>query len=177
MIELKKKRYSEHSAFNDVVRQDWINAIKLDPDSFDALLYTPSIEQPTPEQSQHYESDAVTEIDPNQDTLTYSDPVLVAVLDCPDETAEYFRSMDSGDNELGEGEAPLLLRVACQSVPKGSVLEWIEDTATGERRVWWYVHSAMNYGSNSVGSLSVCIPCRNFDVNGTPEPKSDVMNG
>ena len=171
MIELKKKRYSEHSAFNDVVRQDWINAIKLDPDCFDALLYIPAVIQQTVDQSQYYESDVVTEIDPNQDTLTYSDPVLVAVLDCPDESAEYFNAMDNDGNELGEGDAPLLLRVACPSVPKGSVLEWIEDTATGERRVWWYVHSAMNYGSNSVGSLSVCIPCRNFDGDGIPTPR------
>ncbi|WP_318491927.1 hypothetical protein [Photobacterium leiognathi] len=171
MTELKRRRYEGHQPFNDLVREDWMNAIKLDPDAFDALLYLPVMEQLTPEQESNYESDSVTEIDSNQDTLSYGDPILVSVLDCPDEN-ETFSMMAQGDEGLGESELPLALRVAYPDVPQGAVLEWVEETSEGDRRVWWYVHSSVGFGSAAVGALSICIPCRDFDAGGIVEPRS-----
>ncbi|HHY0551850.1 TPA: hypothetical protein ACVU5P_004169 [Vibrio parahaemolyticus] len=174
-----RKRYQGHEALNDLVRKDWINEIKLNPDRFDAFMYLPKEADAAIPEGDGYEKQMVSELDSNQDTLTYHDPVLVPVLDCPDEQ-DFFFSMDDSSETLGESEMPLLLRVGTmQPPPVGAVLEWDEETKYGTRRVWWYVHRSMAYGTAIVGTLTVCIPMRNFDAdseNEIPMPKNESVD-
>lgn len=164
VTQVMRPRFKGHSVFNASVKADWMKAIERDPDAFDALLYIPVEQAETDEGNSNYEADIFDEIDANQDVLSYADPVPVAVLDCPDET-EAFWVMDNGAENAGEGESPLVLRIAADNVPIGSVLEWQEEvSASGKlKRVWWYVHRAQGVGSANVGVLYICIPCRDFE--------------
>ena len=158
-----KKRFNGHSPLNDVIRKDWQLAIELSPDNFQALLYKPKLKEWYNEEQSTYQEDLVTEIDSNQDELEYQTPFAVYVVDCPDENP-FFMTMNGGDAQLGDYATPLLLRIATDSVPIGSILEWEEEIATNEhRRCWWYVHSQQGMGTANVGTLYVCIPARNFD--------------
>ena len=158
-----RSRYQNSEIFNRVLRADWMKAIELSPSAYDALLYLPeSPEILSSTDNSNYESDEFGSIDVNQDVLTYQDPFVVAVVDCPNDD-ENFSMMANNNDGTGEAENPLLLRVACDKIPQGSVLEWSEETREGDRRVWWYVHHAIGYGVANIGALYACIPCRNFD--------------
>ncbi len=157
----RKPRFHGHEPFNEILRADWISAIKQSPDNFDAFLYRPVGEKANGSDDA-YQKETVIEIDTNQDHLAYSDPELVVVLDCPDEQESFFM-MDDGDENLGESLEPLMLRIASHHVPIGSVLEWDEETAGGVRTVWWYVHKAVGYGTANVGVIYICIPMRDFN--------------
>ncbi|MCZ4061170.1 phage tail protein [Pantoea sp. LMR881] len=182
-----KARYSGHALFNDLVRRDWQLAIAADPFAFDALLYVPTDSSATETDpdagGDDHDEPAYTEINTNQKTLTYGDPVKVAVLDCPDERPEFSASDNDGDLDGGIDDV-LILRIAPPLevidansdeeadhpiirafVPVGSILEWNEALADGsESRSWWYVHRIFTYGTASVGSLYYCIPARNYDA-------------
>lgn len=160
-----KKRFSGHSALNDVIRSDWMKAIELSADSYQALLYIPkqTDSKLDDENNAYYEDDTISELDTNQDELIYNTPFVVSVLDCPDENPFFLTDSQNNENS-GEYDTPLVLRIAQDPVPIGSILEWEEETTpTTTRRCWWYVHSAQGFGSANVGSLYVCIPARNFD--------------
>ncbi len=163
MTEIKARvpKFKGHEAFNSVVRADWNRAIELNPDSYDAYLYAPSKVLDEAE-SDLYESENVMELSTNQDTLSYGDPVFVKVLDCADESDHFF-TLDDNSANLGESLDPMLLKVAADSVPIGSVLEWDEETPNGIRTVWWYVHRAMGYGTANVGVIYACVPMRDFN--------------
>lgn len=164
-----RNRFSGHSALNDILRADWIKAIELSPDRFDGLLYKPrKNDHEEKQKTSNYEADVFGELDSNQEDLEYETPINVAILDCPDES-ESFLTMNDDDQNLGESSDPLILRIAHTPIPVGSIIEWQEEVAPNElRRVWWYVHSAIGYGTANVGSLYICIPARNFeDINGT----------
>lgn len=179
-----RARFSGHALFNDVVRLDWQRAIAADPLAFDALLYVPtdaSAAETDPDAGSDDEP-AFTEINANQKTLSYSDPVLVAVLDCPDDRPEFTATDSDGETDGGVDDVmiirvapPLSVLEATSSdddhpvsrafVPVGSIIEWNEALANGsESRSWWYVHRIFTYGTASVGSLYYCIPARNFDA-------------
>ncbi|MCG6387512.1 hypothetical protein K6U51_12440 [Vibrio fluvialis] len=157
-----KPRFQGHEAFNAVVRADWVTAIKLSPDSYDAYLYCPVKSAPV-EAGGNYEEQHVMELDINQDAIEYADRVLVRVLDCPDE-AESLLVHDSGGSNLGESDGMLLLRIASETdIPVGSALEWLEEINEGElRTVYWYVQDILGFGTANVGSLYACVPMRNF---------------
>ncbi|MGX9459458.1 hypothetical protein ACWU37_21240 (plasmid) [Photobacterium damselae subsp. damselae] len=168
------RRNQGHSALNDVIRADWIKAIELSQDRFDALLYVPKPPEEQTPQSSNYEAGIFEELDSNQDTLEYYLPVPVSVLDCPDET-ESFMTMNDTDENLGDGEMPLVLRIGHTPIQIGSILEWEEELSDGQvRRCWWYVHSAVGYGTANVGSLYVCIPAANFEA--PPNPPVIILN-
>lgn len=169
LIPERKKRFQGHEPFNAILREDWIKAIKLSPDHFEASLYRP-VGEVQGDNNNYYQEETVTELDTHQDQLTYDDSELVAVLDCPDEQ-EHFFMMDANDGNLGESVEPLLLRIGAINIPLGSVLEWDEEIATGTRTVWWYVHKAMGYGAANVGVLYACIPMRDFNK---PEPEPEL---
>ncbi|MEC6832973.1 hypothetical protein VXS06_14495 [Photobacterium toruni] len=160
-----KKRFASHSIFNDVVRSDWIKAIELSPDNYQALLYIPkqTDSKLDDENNKFYEAEVINELDPNQDDLIYNVPIVVSVLDCPDEN-EFFLTSNSNSENIGEADTPLLLRIAHDPVPVGSILEWEEETSPNTtRRCWWYVHSSQGFGTSNIGSIYICIPARNFD--------------
>lgn len=179
-----RARFSGHALFNDLVRRDWQRAIAADPLAYDGLLYVPtdaSAAETDPDAGSD-EEPAFTEINANQKTLSYSDPVLVAILDCPDERSEFSAADSDGETDGGVDDV-MILRVAPPLavldaasdddehpvsrafVPVGSILEWNEALADGsESRSWWYVHRIFTYGTASVGSLYYCIPARNFDT-------------
>lgn len=166
----RRVRFKGHSKLNDTLRDDWIKAIELSPDAFDALLYLPDDTPPPAEESSPYEEDLFSELDTNQETLTYKLPEPVVVLDCPDEN-ESFHMMADGDGQLGEGELPLALKIARDHVPEGAYLEWEEEVSEGKvRRSWWYVHQAIGYGTANVGTIYLCIPARHVE-NVLPSPE------
>lgn len=182
---LMKARFSGDAAVNDLMRRDWQRSIAEDPMAFDALLYVPSdasaTESNPDDGEENNDSPAFTEINANQQTLTYSDPVLVAVLDCPDDRPSFTALDVDGENDGGVDDV-LILRIAppldvLNSIdiderhpiartyaPVGSIIEWNEALADGESRCWWYVHRIFTYGTAAVGSLYYCIPARNFDA-------------
>ncbi|WP_254446388.1 phage tail protein [Pantoea sp. CCBC3-3-1] len=158
-----RTRFTGNKAFNDMVREDWIKAIQLNADAFDALLFRAQSPSEVVINDDGFEATEAERIDPNQETLTYADPELVVVVDCPDEMAEFYAMNDSDEN-TGAGESALILRIAAHNITIGSILEWNEDLASGESiRRWWYVHRKFNYGTASVGTLYYCVPSRSYE--------------
>lgn len=166
----RKARFNGHELFNDVVRSDWMAAISMSPDAFQASLYLPDDKATEADLDESYESEEAAVIDTNQDSLNYYDPLVVWVLDCPDEQESFFALDENGENlgEMGSDE-PLLLRIARDDVPVGSVLEWDEETGEGLRTVWWYVQRLIGYGTSNVGTLYACVPMRDFNSEDTTE--------
>lgn len=162
-----KPRYKGHSKFNNQIRRDWVRFIEKNPDSFQALLYLPVADDVGEvDEETGLELPSFTELNNNQRGLTYqdSDPELVTVLDCPDER-ESFHAVDSDSEQDGLTDDVLIIRIAAEGVPVGSILEWNEEMASGNlARRWWYVHRIFGYGTQHVGSLYYCIPARNFDT-------------
>ncbi|MGL5103038.1 MAG: phage tail protein [Plesiomonas sp.] len=151
-----KPRYSGHSPLNDLARADWMVMVQCDPDSYDAFLYRP-IEANHNENSEHF-----TELNNHQKELTYSDPEIVKVLDCPDER-ESFTAVDSDGDQDGVVDDFLIIRAATTEVSIGSIFEWNEELLDGElARRWWYVLQIYTYGTTSIGSLYYCVPARNI---------------
>jgi hypothetical protein len=154
-----------------------MNAIALSPDSFEAFLYRPT--KSIDAGGENYEEQQVINVDVNQETLEYDDYERVAVLECPDEMESFF-VQDSGEANLGEGDGVLLLRIASDSVPRGSALEWDEETADGIRTVYWYVQQILGFGTANVGSLYACVPMRDFSADTpsdiTPDNSSDTSS-
>lgn len=157
-----KTRYNGHKAFNDQIRADWMLIIESSPDAFEALLYRPAdgtygvVNDETGEES-------FTQLDNNQRELTYLEPEIVYVLDNPD-GRDSFHTIDADGEQDGLADEVLILRIAANNVPVGSILEWNEEMANGLARRWWYVHRIFSYGTQHVGSLYYCIPARNFDT-------------
>lgn len=168
-MSVRKARFSGHEALNSVVRADWMKAIELSPDAFEAFLYRPVEPSGDSSDGDAYQEEVALELDVNQDTLTYADPELVKVVDCPDEQESFFL-MEDNEGNAGEGVEPLLIRVASNSVPMGSVLEWDEEDANGTRTVWWYVHKSMGFGTANVGVIYICVPMRDFDRDNMTAP-------
>ncbi|UTM60426.1 hypothetical protein L4174_023875 (plasmid) [Photobacterium sp. CCB-ST2H9] len=159
-------RNQGHAKLNDHLRADWMKAIELSPDAFDALLFVPGDSDEITEPD-GYEPSLFDEIDNNQKTLSYLDPIPVTVVDCPDEN-DVFLMMQDGETQLGEGELPLTVRIAHPGIPEGSVLEWEDEVGANKtQRVWWYVHRATGIGTANIGTLYICIPAR--DPAGLPE--------
>nr|WP_225312436.1 hypothetical protein [Salmonella sp.]QBM91343.1 hypothetical protein NNIBIDOC_00010 [Salmonella sp.] len=65
----------------------------------------------------------------------------------------------------------LILRIAANNVPVGSILEWNEEMVNGEARRWWC--TVFFLATQHVGSLYYRIPAVNFDT--TPKKRSDRM--
>lgn len=156
-----RRRFDRHKPFNDIQAAYWMKFIERNPYRFDALLYRaePIEAEELPDD---YEQPEFNNVDIRQTEPVYCDPELVAVLDSPDES-EVFASMDLGGENAVDSGTFLILQIAAEDVPVGSVLEWQEETSNGEpRRVWWYVLRAGNYGTTKAGTLYYCIPCRTF---------------
>lgn len=159
-----KPRFKGHSPLNTMVRKDWMKLIDLHPDNFDALLFRPDPEDVGEvDEESGIESPSYTELNNNQRDLRYLDPVLVKVLDCPDER-DSFQAVDSDGEQDGLGDELQLLRIAAENVSIGSILTWNEEMASGKlAQRWWYVHRIFSLGTQHVGSLYYCIPARNID--------------
>lgn len=158
-----RPRFDGHAAFNNMVREDWITAIKLNPDRFDALLFRAMSPTDVSIDEDGYEATDAQKIAPNQETLVYADPELVAVVDCPDEMADFY-AMNDTDENAGVQDDALILRVAAHDITIGSILEWLEEQASGESiRRWWYVHRKFSYGTAAVGTLYYCVPSRTYE--------------
>lgn len=156
-----KTRYNGHQAYNDQIRNDWMIIVESSPDAFQALLYRPDVGTYGVIDDESGE-ESFTELDNNQRELTYQEPVIVYVLDNPD-GRESFHAINADGEQDGLTDDVLILRIADNNVPIGSILEWNEEMANGTARRWWYVHRIYSYGTQHVGSLYYCIPARNFD--------------
>lgn len=156
-----KPRFNQHEILNKVIRNDWITAIESNPDSFQALLYTP-VEVTAQVEDSDYEEVLFNKLDTNQQALEYADPVIVSVLDNPDDMAPLV--LESGGEAVNNFEEPMALRIGRHNVPVGSVLEW-EEVATEDttRRCWWYVHSGVALGTTLSAVIHNVIPCRDFE--------------
>lgn len=157
-----KPRFNQDEIANSVVRKDWIKAVELNPDSYQALLYIPiEIIDEDPIES-GYEKALFNQLDENQQALDYADPIVVFVLDNPSGNPPVVT--ESGDSTTPSFEEPMVLKIATETVPVGSVLEWEEVTGpNSSKRVWWYVHSAIGLGTTLAGVLYNVIPCRDFE--------------
>lgn len=94
--------------------------IESSPDAFQALLYRPDVgtygvvSDETGEES-------FTELDNNQRELTYQEPEIVYVLDNPD-GRDSFHAIDADGEQDGLTDDVLILRIAANNVPVGSIL-------------------------------------------------------
>ncbi len=160
-----KPRFKSHSPLNQMVRKDWMKVIEASRDSFDALLFIPDpLDVGNVDDETGMEGPSFTELNNNQRDLQYQEPVLVKVLDCPDER-ESFQMVDTDGEQDGLGDEVQLLRIAAEGVSVGSILTWNEEMASGAlAQRWWYVHRIYGYGTQHVGSLYYCIPARNMDT-------------
>lgn len=159
-----KPRFKGHAQLNITVHKDWIRVIELDPDNFDALLFRPAPEDVGEvDEATGLEGPSFTEINNNQRDLSYQEPVMVKVLDCPDDR-DSFQAVDADGEQDGLSEEIQILRIAAEGVSIGSILTWNEEMASGKlARRWWYVHRIFSFGTQHVGSLYYCIPARNLD--------------
>ncbi|HAV1601627.1 TPA: hypothetical protein JG832_002518 [Enterobacter hormaechei subsp. xiangfangensis] len=158
-----KSRYNGHAPMNNQVREDWMKIIEQDPFSYEALLYRPTEPVPTAPDDDGIETPLFTEINNNQVELDYQDPVIVTVLDCPDQR-EQFQAVDQDGDQDGLADDFLIIRAATRGVSIGSIFEWNEEDMTGGTvRRWWYVLRIYTLGTASVGSLYYCIPARNME--------------
>lgn len=156
-------RYAGHAPVNEQVRQDWMAIIEQDPFSYEALLYRPTVAVPTAPDEDGIETPLFTEINNNQVELDYHDPVVVTVLDCPDQR-ESFQAVDADGDQDGLVDDFLIIRAATTGVSVGSIFEWNEEQMDGSTaRRWWYVLRIYTLGTASVGSLYYCIPARNIE--------------
>lgn len=159
-----RRRFERHSALNQMLLRDWIKSIRQDPLRFEAILFRAVVEYLEPEPNDFYEPDDVESVDPAQQVLGYEDPVLVSVVDCPDDEEEFLQKNNS-DDTLGEGETALFLRIGERSIPKGSVLAWIEEDLDGnDRHAWWYIQNIYSKTTQGAAVLFACVPCRNFEI-------------
>lgn len=158
-----KTRYDGHTPVNEQVRDDWMKVIEQDPFSYEALLYRPTVAVPTEPDEDGIETPLFTEINNNQVELDYLDPVIVTVMDCPDQR-ENFTAVDNDGDQDGLVDDFLIIRAATRNVSIGSIFEWNEETMDGGTvRRWWYVLRIYTLGTASVGSLYYCIPARNIE--------------
>jgi hypothetical protein len=158
-----RTRFDSHSILNDQLRADWIKSIQLSPDAFDALMFRAMSTTDVVIGDDGYEATSAQKIDPNQETLHYADPELVAIVDCPDQMAEFY-AMNDTDENTGVQDDALILRIAAHDITIGTILEWNEALANGEHiRRWWYVHRKFNYGTAAVGTLYYCVPSRSYE--------------
>ncbi|MGF1905283.1 hypothetical protein [Aliivibrio salmonicida] len=156
-----KPRFNQNEVVNRILRKDWIKAIECNPDSYQALLYRP-VDAEIEQIDTGYEEALFNQLDENQKALDYADPIVVSVLDNPDDIQPVVT--ESGDSTTPSFEQPMVLRIAAETVPIGSILEWEEViTPTKTKRVWWYVHSAISLGTTLAGVLYNVIPCRDFE--------------
>ncbi len=102
--------------------------------------------------------ESFTELDNNQRELTYREPEIVYVLDNPD-GRDSFHAIDADGEQDGLTDDVLILRIAANNVPVGSILEWNEEMVNGVARRWWYVHRIFSYGTQHVGSLLLLHTC------------------
>ena len=157
-----KPRFNQHSVVNDVIKNDWIRAIELDPENYDALLYLPK-EVEVDDSEDIYEEAIHLELDENQKSLDYELPVVVKMVDNSEPQQQYDVEQDGVDG-LGDSGQMMMVKVGLDSVPIGAILEWMEVLGDNtERRVWWYVHSAKTIGTTTAGKHYFLIPCRDFD--------------
>jgi len=173
MTELRVRNES-HKDFNAQTRLDWLESINMHPDRFDAYLYRNTEEL---DQSQSagleestgtgYEEVLFTNLDTDRQANIYQEPVIVSVVDTIDDSESFLMNWD-GETQSSNTEDALCLRVGSHEVPKGSILEWKEATATGSRSVYWYVLRSAGYGTSNVGALHFCIPCRDLEVADLP---------
>lgn len=156
-----KPRFNQHEILNSVVRKDWIPAIEQHPDSFQALLYLPVEVNQIVDASK--EVPLFNQLDDNQQTLSYSDPIVVSVIDSPEDMKPPVT--ESGDSIAEDFEDPMMLRIGHEKVPVGAILEWEELMGSNgnTRRVWWYIHSAISVGTTLAGVIYNVIPCRDFE--------------
>ncbi len=156
-----KPRFNDHEIVNKIMRNDWIVAIESNPDSFQALLYIPKESVAVIEASE-YEEAQFNQVDINQQVLEYEMPVIVSVLDNPDEQPALV--LESGAEAVNNFEQPMALRIGRHDIPVGAVLEWEEvATETTTRRCWWYVHSGVALGTTLAAVIHNVIPCRDFE--------------
>lgn len=157
-----RRRFTVDEPFNNLVRDDWQKAIEGDPFAFDALLFLPEYADRPADSASGFEKPEFTEINANQRELTYGDPVVVTLLDCPDERDSFYAT-DSDQEDDGNVDDFLVVRSSATGIPIGSVLGWFEKNAAGQDVPrWWYVLKIFAYGSAKVGSLYFMIPARNF---------------
>lgn len=158
-----KNRYAGHAAVNSQVREDWMKVIEQDPFAYEALLYRPTIPVATEPDEDGIETPQFTEINNNQVELDYLDPVVVTVLDCPDQR-EQFQAVDQDGDQDGLADDFLIIRAATRGISIGSIFEWNEEGMDGNPvRRWWYVLRIFTLGTASVGSLYYLIPARNIE--------------
>lgn len=156
-------RFNHHAPVNNLLREDWFKAIQLNPDRFDALLFRAVSPSEVVIGDDGFEVTEAERIAPNQETLSYADPELVSVVDCPDEMADFY-AMNDTDENAGVQDDALILRIGAHDISIGSILEWNEELASGDAiRRWWYVHRKFNYGTASVGTLYYCVPSRSYE--------------
>jgi hypothetical protein len=157
-----KPRFKNHDILNNVVRKDWIVAIESSPDSFQALLYMPTVLEHTAEDTDAYEKPLFQKLDTNQQAQEYADPFVVSLIDNPDDTRAIVS--EDGQSSSSSFDEPMVVRIGFHGVPTGAILEWEEvvdhDTT---RRCWWYVHSAISIGTTLSAAVHNLIPCRDFE--------------
>lgn len=158
-----RARNSGHKPLNDQIRTDWINLVERHPDSFGALLYLPGEE---PETGEEAEPALFGTVDRQREAISYAAPVIVTALEAQSDDPAFVGMWDDAEH-LGAGESDTLtLLLSCVAAPLGSIIEFVEEIASGElRRAWWYVQRVDVVGSAAVGALHVCIPCGDLEQN------------
>lgn len=127
------------------------------------MKHCSTVPVPTEPDEDGIETPLFTEINNNQVELDYLDPVIVTVMDCPDQR-ENFTAVDNDGDQDRLVDDFLIIRAATRNVSIGSIFEWNEEMMDGgTARRWWYVLRIYTLGTASVDSLYYCIPARNIE--------------
>lgn len=160
---LTKARNAGHAPLNNMIRDDWRRLIERHPDNFDVLIYLPKGTENTPETPDD-ETALFGTVDVHQQSIAYDLPQLGSALIAPLDD-QYFAGMWSEKENTGVGGSDMLtVLLSAGQAPVGSILEFTEETASGDNRLaWWYVYSVNVIGTASIGALHICIPCGDLE--------------
>lgn len=172
MAELKR-RFSGHGLVNTLVMADWLASINLDAENWQARLFLCIDEEQTQIDSDDFETPLFTEIEKNQQTLSYADPLVINVAEVNEGLQRY--TGDDGQSLLSQGDGNLSIRIGHDPVPLGSILEWEEEQADGSVSVvTWYVHRVRTLGTQKAAVIYELISAGDVDSALDKEPEEDL---
>lgn len=151
-----RRDYRETGA---VISGDVSVLLSSHPEAFDAFLFRAISGS---EENATEVADVVGTLESSEVRIEYADPIPVRALIVPDDSVAWGAFSDgTGENPLDES-GPMVLLLSEATVPKQSVVRWLEYTGQGDddtREVAVYILKSQPYGKAPVFGLKhYCIP-------------------
>lgn len=147
----------DYSAKSAVLSADFLTMLDNHPESFRCLLFKPTTvaEDVTPSTIE----DVVGSIEGSERKLSYNDSVESRAMIVPDKGLSLLAFESGQGDDTVSGVEPIVVLLKEATVPKQSIVTWIEKTTTGEKTVSYYVLESKPFGKAPVAGMKhYCIP-------------------